>query len=849
MSEQNPILTNSGVPSPPLEGVHRSSDAGEAASYFERRLSKLGITAPLNQVKLWRFNGDTNSNELTPVPVFKEHSKGIEIVPYTITRNSIRIEKDGSKIKKDWSIIRLEKPITKDDGTVMKYSMPKGHGSHPLYSPNILDAYDAKADIHTLVLTEGFFKAWKGFMAGLYIIGLPSITHMKDKEKKSIHPEIVDIIKRCNVRHMIWLTDGDALDISKDFETTDALGNKKLKDLYKRPNNFYTSINTFSQLLYDYKEVNKYWAYIDIDNIISQYPNTYSRDDLKGLDDLLCSFPEKQNDIITDLLAVSKPGQYFNKFDITVHTGKVREHFNLDNPLRFYLFHVDRRRELKDQDFVFNGTQYRYNSDTGECDVVVPARAKDYFRVGNDYYKNILKPNKYGQLEKYFRGRLKGTIIEDHGKDFVKHIPKYEDFCNVPSNANYQQVINNCYNLYSPPEFQPSDEACTEEDCPTIIGFLHHIFGERTVSFKHPKTSVKHEYRNIDLALDYLQIAYQQPAKQLPILCLVSKENNTGKSTFGKLLRIIFGSNTAIVGNQDIAGDFNAHWASKLFVVCDESKIDKQHVVEKVKSLSTADKITMNAKGKDHVEIDCFIKFIFITNHEDTFISLNDEDIRYWVIKVNVLKQENPGIVHQFVDEIPAFLSFLNQRKLKTESLNRMWFHPSLLKTEAMKRLIENSRPTIQKEIRENIRDMFLDFGMDTIYMTCEAIRREFFKGKNYERNYIKKTLVEEMKIDMYHEPDPERKDLFGQPEKVYKTKRHTYPKWDTAFRENKQEVIRIDVEDNGRPYVFHRNAFLTEDEIKRHPVDPQTQHENSLMNGTAQGSLDMPEVSNDLPF
>jgi len=45
----------------------------------------------------------------------------------------------------------------------------------------------------------------------------------------------------------------------------------------------------------------------------------------------------------------------------------------------------------------------------------------------------------------------------------------------------------------------------------------------------------------------------------------------------------------------------DAHWSTKLVVVCDETKIDKQAVIEKVKSLSTADKIMTNAKGKNHV--------------------------------------------------------------------------------------------------------------------------------------------------------------------------------------------------------------------------------------------------------
>jgi len=564
----------------------------------------------------------------------------------------------------------------------------------------------------------------------------------------------------------------------------------------------------------------------------SSIKHPVSRDQVKGLDDLLITFPQHQESIIQDLLAISKPGNYFNKFDVTSFNNKIREHFHLDSPTSFYRHHIERRGDLRGRQFIFHGTQYMYNETTGECDIVVPARAKDYFRVGDDYYKNISVPNKYKQLERRFVGRRKGTITDDHGRDFSKHIPKYENFCNVPDNTNFQAVINNCYNVYSPLDYTPDDEPCTEEDCPTIIAYLRHVFGEKIIHFKHPKTLTKHEYTILDLALDYMQILFQQPAEKLPILCLVSKENNTGKSTFGFLLRAIFSSNVAIVGNQDIAGDFNSHWATKLVVVCDESKIDKQHVVEKVKSLSTANKITMNAKGKDHVEIDCFIKFIFITNHEENFIYMSDEDIRYWIIKVPTLKEENPDIIVTMIEEIPAFLSFLNQRTIRTQKLGRMWFHPSMLKTEAMKKVIEFSRSTVQKEIRQRIKDMFMDFGLTEILMTRSAIHKEFFNNK-HEANYIERVLKEEMKLDQFHKLDQEKKDLFGQPEKIYVNKRHTYPKWEEKYENNTRQMVRTEVQDNGRPYVFRIEEFLTAEEIKRISIDDKTKYENSLFDNS----------------
>jgi hypothetical protein len=839
-----------------------STTTENSISYFDQRMNQLGITQELNQVNLWRSEtikkddgGQQIENVLKPVPVFSLHPQGIKILVYSLRRSTIRIQKEGSNQKEDWSIIRLEKPLIKPNGDVMKYRMPKGQGSYPFFPPALLHKYDLKTQIDTLYITEGFFKAFKGSMHGVDIVGLPSITHMKNRETGALHPEILELMKQCKVRRMVWLTDGDCLDItSKEID--------EKTDLYKRPSSFYASISTFKQLLDDY-DIDKYFVHIDIDNIVSNTlfskgsGTRLTRDQVKGLDDLLCSFPDRISEILQDLSSVSKPGEWFSKFNITNSIGKVWEHFRLGNPTQFYQFHQERRKDLKGKEFVFRGTRYKFNEEKGECDVLVPGAAKDYFRVGDQYYKFVSIPNKYKQLERSFKGRLKGTIIDDHGKEFCKHIPKYEAFCNVPDHVNFHQVINSCFNVYNPLDHSPDEEECTEQDCALVINFLKHIFGENIIHFYHPKTKQKLEYRTYQLALDYFQLMYQQPWQKLPIVCLVSQENNTGKSTVGKLLKQIFGSNCAIVGNQDLAGDFNAHWATKLCVICDETKIDKQHVVEKVKSLSTADKIMMNAKGKDHVEIDCFIKFMFITNNEKNFITLTDEDIRYWVIKVPTLKEENPNMLDLMIEEIPAFLSYLNRRKLATENLNRMWFHPSLLRTEALRKVVEFSKPQIVKEITSRVRELFFATGHPEIMMTKGAIQEDLLGKSKAEDFYLDTILKDHMKLPMFghfycnnqKHPTPElaaataKRELNAQSELEvlhhvrFKTvvTRFSYPKFERTVDVNTRKVERkiVLINEVGRPFIFRRSDFLSAEEIENNIPDPEMMNlENYPGNG-----------------
>jgi hypothetical protein len=849
------------------------SEATETISYFDKRMQLLGITPELNKIGLEKNNAEKNIKEIVDLPIFSPVPEGIRILVYTLDRYTINIKGkeiidqktgfgkiEGNRWKKEFAIIRLEKPQVKPDGSEMKYRLPKGAGTHPFFPPHLVEKFEKKIAIDTLFCVEGYFKAFKAAMNGVDIIGLSSITHMKEKDTGKLHPDIVKLMLTCKVKRMVWLTDGDAIDITHN-ELKDGA------DLSKRPKNFFASVTTFKTLLSDYEDVEKWFFHIDTDSILANNASKLLRDDVKGIDDLLISLPDKTNDIVKDLQSVNA-GPYFQKFNVSYSTSKVYNHFHLRDVKDFYLFHVERRPELKDKEFIYNGTRYQYNEESGDCDVKIPGAAKLYFRVGDNYYKFLDLPNQYKKLERVFHERKKSTITDDFGPKFTKYVPKYEAFCNVPDHFNFMQVIHNCFNVYSPVDFAPDEEECFEEDCPTIMSFMYHLFGEKSVSYNDQDTKEKKEYRIIDLALDYLQLLYQQPWQKLPIMCLVSRENNTGKSTFANFLRMMLGANTAIVGNADLVNDFNAHWATKSVVVCDETKIDKQHVIEKIKSLSTAKKIFMNAKGRGQVELDCFIKFVLITNNEDSFIYATDEDIRYWVIKVPVLQRENPHILDQIAEEMPAFLSFLNKRKLMTEHKNRMWFHPQLLKTEALKKVIAYSQPQVEKELRHYLKELFLDTGVDEIWMTTAAIHKEVFKNSSrYEGYYLSRIIRDNLKADTYHVwkvegldkeynteaeaiaaaevkyPDAVGYLVNGKLKKLHKVVRHSYPKMEETFTDGKKENKRIEVSDNGRPFIFYRNDFVKEEDNVM--VDPDNKFLNAMMPTNGKHH----EIDEELPF
>lgn len=802
-------------------------------SYFKQRLAQMGITSAdqytMRNYEYGRFMRGQEGFEEKTFEIFTEDQFGnIDINYPSLSGLKMQYKAKDGRWSKDYKVTRLKSP-TGDK----KYNFPKGYGSLPFLPPSIITKFQRGTKIKVLTMTEGAFKAMAGSLVGIDVIGLGSITHSRDAHSNGLHEEILQVIKKCQVEHIIWLVDGDCNNLSAKFGTTET---EKAIDLYKRPYSFFASAAAIAQYTSQLEEVGK-WFVHPLSDQLEGNP--------KGLDDLLLAFHDQREQIASDLINFSKkgPSEFFHRINISYSVNEVRKYLNLHDVNSFYHHHVEKYKTLKGVDFMWNGTQYRYNEEKNECQVIVPGNAKDYFRVGDVYHEYVSIPNKYHQLEKVFHSRQRSTIVEDHGKGIMQHIPKYKAFCNVPDHTNYQPVIYNCFNVYNPIEHTPE-----EGECEVTLSYLRHVFGTSMITWKDPETKEKVEVNEMDLGLDYLQLLYTKPTQILPILCLVSREQGTGKTTLAKWLKLIFTANVAIVGNAELSNDFNASYATKLLIICDETKIDKQVVVERVKNLSTADKILMNRKGKDHVEIDFFGKFIFLTNNEENFIYASEDDVRYWIRKVPVASKLNINILAEMQEEIPAFLHYLQTRKLKLPERHRAWFDPELLKTEALKKVIQHSAPALEKDIRSRLRDMFLDFGVDEIKMTPQDMMSEWF-GKKYEQTYLHKILQENMKSEKYHHYEYKegkyntldevisvigRENWNAETQAQVKRKelvtRYRYPKWhEKSEMGQAKEIVRWDVNGNGRPYVFKVSEFLTPEEIKNREVSAEMRFANNI--------------------
>ena len=359
---------------------------------------------------------------------------------------------------------------------------------------------------------------------------------------------------------------------------------------------------------------------------------------------------------------------------------------------------------------------------------------EEYIRVGTRYYRRVQIPLISGDyIEKLIKWNIQ-CIRQDHGKDILSNIPRYDGFCHMPSHTNYQEIIGNFLNQYEPIPHQPEPGSCMK-----TIEFLKHIFEDR-----------------IELGLDYLTLMYKEPIQILPVLCLVSRERETGKTTFLNWLKAIYQNNMTYNKNEDFRSQFNSDWASKLIIAVDEALLDEVEDSERIKNLSTARTFKTEAKGKDRIETEFFGKFILCSNNEDSFILIEPTETRYWVRKIKPIERANINLLEELKAEIPAFLHFINTREMSTRSQSRMWFSASQIRTEALQRVVRRSRNWLEVEMAVILIGIMDDYELEEIQFCINDLIPYLIKsGYRASRQAIIKVLRENWNIEPIHNTHP----------------------------------------------------------------------------------------------
>ena len=731
--------------------------------YFNERMESMGISDPgLYSFLTYR----QSSNSEFWQPIFSPTSTDDVKINYPALNGEQEFYYEDD-VKQPFYRIRFNPERKKD----VRYIQPVNSGTHIFFPIPILEKYKAGEKISTLFLVEGEFKAQAGSMHGLDIVGLGGKDLFTDGEN-GLHQDILLIIAKCEVESIVLLLDADVFALNWDAEE------EPDKNLAKRLNGFYRTVVRFRELAKQrVKDV--YFSHIS-ERFLS---------DAKGLDDLLLLKRGSENEVVTHALKLTTSKAYFNVMNIALETpGKIKSYFGLTLnrgiPSVFYARHGD---EIKDLEFNFNGARYLNVKDDG-LRMVIHADSFKFIRVGCDYFKLIHVPNtnKENVLDTkrvpWKAGEITRDFVHKGHKNFFDTIEKYDAFCNVPDNTGlYQPIVENCFNLYGKVDHLPE-----AGKWPAIEGYLKHVFGEAILPSGHT---------NYDLALDYLTLLYLKPRQKLPILCLVNKKKNTGKSTFLWLLKELFQDNTTFIGNEELKDHLNDDWAGKLVIGIDEGFIDKKSVLERLKSMSTSSTIKLRGMYTGRQEIAFFGKFVLTSNDEDNFVMIDNDEVRFWVNKVPQLTKDDPDLLEKMVNEIPAFLDHLQMRTILHHKTTRHWFDFKLLETEALKSVKNSSRTWLEMELRETIKDLFFEYHYHTLYYTIKELMA-ILNGENTSIKFRKADVTKQLK------------ERFGL---VSKQGRYSFP-----VKPDKNNVMQDNTtEKHGRCFEFRVEDFLTPDELK----------------------------------
>ncbi len=392
---------------------------------------------------------------------------------------------------------------------------------------------------------------------------------------------------------------------------------------------------------------------------------------------------------------------------------------------------------------------------------------EEYLRIGTSYYKKVKKPQLFGATQITIIPWTRQAILDDYGKDYLLDIARYEGFVTIPSHTNYQQVIDGFYNKYHKLSHKVISK---KNECPEITyTFLQHIFGDQ-----------------LSIGLDYLTILWRFPTQILPILCLVSEDRSTGKTTFLNWLSLIYQENLTLNTNEDFRNKFNSDWADKLLICIDEVLLDKREDSERLKNLSTSKTNKVEAKGKDKYQADFFSKFILCSNNEHNFILIDDKEIRYWVRKIKPLNNIEPNFFEKLEKELPLFLNYLSHRQIISKKKSRMWFTPNQIYTEALGILKRGTKRNIENELLESLGDMFYRFEVDTICLTSKDIQDIFnSSGHRISKQQISQIVEIKWKLERTNSSYKSyyvSKNINGQSEIYSETQKGRYYTFDKNY-------------------------------------------------------------------
>lgn len=350
----------------------------------------------------------------------------------------------------------------------------------------------------------------------------------------------------------------------------------------------------------------------------------------------------------------------------------------------------------------------------------------------------------------------KSTVTDQFGTAFIKTLPRFTKSIIEPNHIEYKRTYQletdlgtyNFFNDYEPLAFSPKEFTLPEAFYRDPYGYDYTTIPEiRNIAklFKHifenGTNPVGDQY--LQIAWDWLAVMYLHPRERLPAIGLVSKEEGTGKSTLINVLAKFFGSNTTKIDSSRIAAKFNSLMGGKVLVYCEETKDDRGQMENILKDLITGFEAVIEKKFGDAEVVPTFCKFLFASNHPDTFMKIGSKSTRFFVNEIRPIPaDEKVGNFEELCYmEIPYLAYFLCRRGIMIPYEDRLWFKPERYENEALKRLQQSSKDNVERNIEDLMETIFLSiqYANPILSFTSRELMQMMiaYAGKKYETHTV----------------------------------------------------------------------------------------------------------------
>ena len=381
----------------------KPKEKAKDTSFKNRQLESSGLTT--KDVKGWEHLSDDKQVEIDvfSTGTISQNNRiipGDDMVIYYLDLDGKRIKYQvkNEKTEREFYRVRWQFPESHLDrsGKPKKYESPI-NSSVTLFIPEtIRKIYREGHQTKRLFFTEGEKKAEKMCKHGLPAFGMPGINALVGKDK-SFPESVVRVLEKCDVKEVFFVLDSDYKELSKKLHAE--------KDITERSRMFFYAVKNFRDWFQTLANRGIYLELYLIGGVGEQ----------KGVDDLLASFPGREDEYKTELERQinaiaeerSPEAQFFNLYKIsTISDLKLRDIWNLNDKKAFCDQHADILRSMPE--FKYGRNMWRYNGD--EIELAQPLLDDEKFynesfskhRDGTDS-RNL--EFDYVKMKKFFRNR------------------------------------------------------------------------------------------------------------------------------------------------------------------------------------------------------------------------------------------------------------------------------------------------------------------------------------------------------------------------------------------------------------------------------------------------------------